>query len=47
MSIVVQLLQKYNLRPYMTLYIAIVHIMAYAGMIYSLLHPHTIFRVLL
>jgi hypothetical protein len=47
MSIVVQLLQKYNLRPYMTLYIVIVHIMAIAGMIYSLLHPHTIFRVLL
>lgn len=47
MSLVVQLQQKYNLRPYMTLYIAIVHIMAIVGMIYSLLHPHTIFRVLL
>jgi predicted membrane channel-forming protein YqfA (hemolysin III family) len=46
MRTLVQLLQECNIRPYMTLYICIIHLLAIIGMVCSLLTPQTFFRVL-
>lgn len=31
--------QKYNLRPFLTVYLSLVHLYALAGMVYAALHP--------
>lgn len=36
---------KHNLRPFMVVYLALVHIYAVIGMTYSLFHPETIIKV--
>lgn len=37
--------KEHNLKPFMTIYLAVVHLYALIGLVYALFHPETLLKV--
>lgn len=37
--------EKHNLRPFLTVYLSLVHLYAAVGMVYAVLHPESLLKV--